>query len=45
MIQVPVEGNFLERWIKGSRNFIDTGRGKVPYKPSKARYNDAIMLK
>jgi hypothetical protein len=43
VIQVPVEGDFLDRWIKSTGIFINAGWRKVPDKPSKARYNDAVV--
>lgn len=43
MTQVPVKGDLLERGIEYSGFLIEPGRSKVAYKPSKARYNDAIV--
>jgi hypothetical protein len=43
MIQVPVEGNLLERGIVHPGLLIEPGRCKIADKPSKARYNDAIV--
>ena len=43
MVQVPVEGNLLERGIVETCLIVEPGRCKISNESSKARNNDTIV--